>query len=391
MKSFLTFIAIILSLLVAFALTSCKTEEIFTELPPEVLPVPNEFGQHEGNFVVQAVDINESGLILGYSGASTPLVRNQFEQCFAFTIKKDKSGYKKIPSVGSYCTWAFDINDNGVVAGAYIPDTTNLNPGNFLYIPCQGYIYHSAENLWQPFSVPGKAFTLLQQVNNSGIAWGYCGSDLANLLDKEYFLYNINNSAFISFMPQGASKYVIHTMNDQLLVVSFFADGSEHPKLGTARIYSLPGLEMVADIPTNQFPDTDVFFKDVNQAGDITGFHYGVGTHDRGFVYIRTTGEIKFIPEAKPNQWNYVVFRPYSINDQGIITGITGRIKPGIPLPQNRAFIIKADLSGFEDITPPNRDVYADAYAINNNNEIVGYAGFWQGSYIANKAVLIRK
>ena len=90
------------------------------------------------------------------------------------------------------------------------------------------------------------------------------------------------------------------------------------------------------------------------------------------------------------NGWNYRSIRFVDINDNGQIAAIAGRYQGTGGLYQNRAAVINTDFTGFRDITPENTDTYGEANAINNDGDVVGYAGFWQKhALVINRAFVV--
>ncbi len=84
-----------LSNLSILLMVSCLEKKPVMDLPQEVLPVVNELKEHNANFQVKAVDINNFGDIIGYSGTGELLYRNYFDLGFGYYIKSDKTNKVK--------------------------------------------------------------------------------------------------------------------------------------------------------------------------------------------------------------------------------------------------------------------------------------------------------
>ena len=130
-------------LILIISFSSCFREDEYI-FPPEALNVPNLDNLQENVFSTIAVDINNNGTIIGYSGSSnSPLFRSYDFPSTAFIIEANNTGVKKISPDSLYCTWPLAINDHGLIAGAFLPSFAGKASGNELVnLPAFAFIYN---------------------------------------------------------------------------------------------------------------------------------------------------------------------------------------------------------------------------------------------------------
>ena len=110
-----------LFILTAIILVSCSKADNY-KFPSQVLNVPNYDNLQEDVFSTLATDINNQGVIIGFTGESNiPLSRIYDLPSTAFMLQKENSSAAKISPDSIYEAWPMAINNQGLIVGAYLP------------------------------------------------------------------------------------------------------------------------------------------------------------------------------------------------------------------------------------------------------------------------------
>ena len=373
---------LILLLLVAiFTIISCSKEDNY-KFPPQVLNVPNYNNQQEDVFSTLATDINNQGMIVGFTGGSnTPLSRIYELPSTGFMIQKDNSNAVRISPDTIYETWPMAINNQGLIVGAYLPPSFgNFSESEMVELPAYAFTYTIQDGKFTTIHQNQFKFSVATCVNDDGIIGGYCGKSLAYRAPAYACILNYpDSSSFVILHPDSAYSSEVKAINKNYCVIS--AEYNREFNSTSISIINLSDLSVVGKIPLDEFSYFSADIGDINSNDEIVGWILNANDAltETGFIY--KPGDIKvnkFEINTEVNGWNYLSIRFVDINDNGRIAAIAGRSIGAGGLYQNRAAIINTDFTGFTDVTPENSDTYGEAYAINNNSDVVGYAGFMQ-------------
>ena len=197
-----------------------------------------------------AFGINESGIIVGYYGNATGGEHGYLYSGGNLTYPIDVPG-------ASY-TYAFGINDSGIIVGYYI-DATGQH----------GYLYDGVK--FTPIDVPGASYTVVLGINDSGIIVGY-------YIDASwrYHGYLYDGVNFTPIDVPGASYTVAFGINHSGIIVGYYDDATgEHGYLYDGVNFTYP-----IDVPGASYTDAI----GINDSGIIVGY-YGNATESHGYLY----------------------------------------------------------------------------------------------------------
>ena len=329
--------------------------------PSTVLDVPNERELDAVIFETHARVINDQNEIVGYTSSSQPTNRNLDYPIDAFRILPDGTGYVSLSVPQAYATWAMDINDQGLVAGAYRLATDE--PAHAMAIMSDGTGF---QDLHPAFAYASVA----THVTPQGQILGFVVDD--NDVE-EAVIFDVETESVAYLMPQGTGFSKVEVVNSSLAILRFtptnatlsqlwqynFADGS------TERL-NFPLVE-----------EDMLFVEWINEDNEVLGWYLDLTDFsEQGYQYTLGEAEARLYNTAiREGGSNYVWFRFLGQTADGKIAGVASR-ENGAGLPQARGFVFEADYTGFEDITPDNRGAYGEVYDVNANGWIVGYAGF---------------
>lgn len=236
---------------------------------------------------------------IDYPGGITTLndvrgLNNQGQIVGSYTLGGRQ--YSFIYSGGTYSTlglpgtsnFAWGINDNGQVGGAY--HTTSNN----------GYIYNTTNSVLTTINVPGAFTSNVYGINDTGKISGsyYTTGNFG-------FIYDTNTSSFTYLNKAGATATWAYGINDAGTVVGNYTMG------GHDYGYTYDG----------SFHDLNVTGADntravgINDQGDIVGRYWDDGGTIYGFVYHDGNFEALDMPGAE-------IARVIGINNAGQIVGL---------------------------------------------------------------------
>ena len=191
-----------------------------------------------------ALDINDSGAIVGYYEDSSGQEHGFIDTAGHFTPLTDP---------GAYWTEATGINNNGEVVGSFANSTG-----------AYGFIYNGQ---YVALSVPGSSYTYAQGINDTGVVVGYYDNN--NYADA--FVYSGAGVPIATFSAPGAyDTYAMGINNSGWIVGYYYANDAEHGFLdvnGTFSNIDVPGA-------------TSTYVTGISNDGQIVGYYYDLnGEH----------------------------------------------------------------------------------------------------------------
>lgn len=368
---------------------SCNSLNDKIILPDSVLNIPKYDNETDDIFSTTAVDINNNNETIGWTtGNNFPLLRYYESPSRGFWIDSEE----KVTRIGNdslYCTWPLAINNAETIVGAYLPVRERTDNIESEYIqPCYAFTYSLDSKEIIPIHNFDFYFTVASEINDDGIIGGYCGKKEKFGNVSQACIFNHPDSGFVILHNPIAYTSLVVALNNNYCIVKSEFEGGEY-LLVNFEIYEVSSLKRIGSIP---IPDIELFLantESINAKNEVVGWILPASNAlCQGFVYDIDNSNFKiFKADKKINNDHYVEFRFMDINDNSRIAGIAGRVNGQFGLPQARAAILEPDFSNLKDITPPNKDTYGEAYAINNDGRVVGYAGFMQArALVINRA-----
>ena len=354
-----------LLILSCLMLISCFKDD-GVPFPPEVIEVPETDERTKGT--VEPVKINERNELIANFGSFLPLGISYTEDFHSegFFIHSDGSGYKSFYQERFTSNWVFDINEDGVIAGAYLPKddypafpenhlpayaySVNKDGTGFTELHPEGFYYSIATHVTEDGTIYGK----YGQVNETK-AGRFAGEGVEPLLDTLQFPYSELQLVHASYLILKAAN------SDGDTGVYQLAYGTSEPNLLALQVDDFYYLELTG----------------INSHGQMVGQYLNIQRGlSEGITFDLASGEmVIYNAENKDGKWTFVEYLFKDINEGGSIAGIGGRVSEGF-FPQWRAITINWSLSsGFEDITPANGDAYSEAHSITNDGKVLGYLG----------------
>jgi hypothetical protein len=194
-----------------------------------------------------AFGINDSGIIVGYYGNATG------EHGYLY----DGVNFTPIDVPSASYTYALGINDSGIIVGYYIDASWRYH----------GYLYDGVN--FTPIDVPGASYTVAFGINDSGIIVGYYDDDTG----EHGYLYDGVN--FTPIDVPGASYTDALGINDSGIIVGYYGDAT----VSHGYLYNGGSLTYPIDVPGASYTDAI----GINDSGIIVGY-YGDTTGSHGFV-----------------------------------------------------------------------------------------------------------
>ena len=351
-------------------------DPLLREFPPEVLPIPRSSETPEWRFEHIAVDINESGKIVGYTNSSGAFADEIDEYDLfparGFIIDYDGSNYLDISAnvEESNASWPLDINDSGGVVGAYLYPA--ISGGNVLH----AYRIDSDGSNFESLHPAAEQSTKATHINEEGRIFGESG-EIWVLREAVEFVSDGAGGWTTDRLVGGYVDSFVQAVSNEFVVVYGIPDGDLPGELvlitldtGVATILAIAGVP--SDSAT-----IETIADDGRMVGWYTDYSNAELFGDYGFTYQLGDASAELFSDViNDGQWAFIEYRFYDFQDDGTIVGIGYRISEQILFPQARAISIEWDFTGFADITPPNGAAYSEAYAINENNSVTGYSGF---------------
>ena len=354
-----------LLILYCLLLISCFKDD-GVPFPAEVIEVPETDERTIGT--VEPVKINERNEVIANFGSSIPLGLSYTEDWHSegFFIRSDGSGYQSFHQDRFNSNWVYDMNEDGVIAGAYLPkDDYPTFPEN--HLPAYAYTVNKDGTGFTELHPEAFYYSIATHISEAGEVYGIVGQaneTLAGKLTTEGVSFLLDPVSF----PYSELQ-VIH--EDYFILKAAISDGDT----GVYQLLSGEGEPVLLNLHVDDFYYLQI--RGINQQGQMVGQYLNLQTGlSEGITYDINTSETNFYnTENKKGSWNFIEYLFKDINDAGQIAGIGGRIQSGT-LPQWRAITINWGLSsGFEDITPANGDAYAEAHSISNEGKVLGYLG----------------
>lgn len=336
---------------------------------------PEFFEPTNGKDCSLALGINASGVVTGssYACSAVPYLPQTHVVPFA-----TKSGVPTVLGpVSGAVVHSFGINDAGIVAAnAYNSSATP----QYQALSYSGS-FSTAASL--PFSTVN---TEVMAVSDGASGSIFAGDTIGTDGHKHFYSYQ-NSTTQVIDAPGTGTDLAAYTdgtalaVNDQGSMVGYYeASGQRIAAIWT----SLGGLKSLNSLlPANSNWTSLTAAYGVNNAGQVVGF----GTYNNGgtsvphtaFVMDTAAGTITNLPTV--DQFPSYVLHAHAINTAGHVVGTAGtpdsQSASELHLTGARAFFYTPD-SGVTDLTslvnvPPGWYL-ADASAINDNDEVVGYA-----------------
>ena len=376
---FLTSRLLIYSLLLVLA--SCE-EDTKIELPDEALNVPNQTGLEDKIFATTAREVNDNNLIIGWTSPSERPFQRLFERVNGFVINSDNTGHVPLNAPDAFATFPTDINNQNYIVGSYVSNQMYEEHKDDYDMPARAFLIHSNGEGFKDLHVEGYEFSGAEIIaGNNQVAIRF-GNDFEAFTDQHYALYDIDNDSWLYLDSTVFPRPQILTMNEKYLVLTDPEKNRYYDDITNAAIFTYPELVFIESIPMDQIPSDMIEFSEMNSNHQLVGNYVDTTIENfgfQGFTYSLGDFQLRFIEMGmKIGESRYVDFKPEGINDDGLIAGTAGRLNKDFIYPQSRAFVMDWDLSNYDDITPPNRNTYSEAYDVNNFNLVVGYAGFMQ-------------
>jgi hypothetical protein len=366
-------------------------------LPPEVLNIPNEDGIEDEGFSTTAKAINTQGQIVGWTGGSNrPLYRCYDSPSTGYLINKDNSGYVNLSQEGVWVTFPMDINDSGVVVGAYVPAEVTIPEGPFYpptAIPCHAFRINADGTGFKDLHPDGFIYSLARTVTPDGIIAGFYGEEEeACNPDLNPCLFDENGGISVDFNSELATEVSFSgVINDEYMLVTASYE-SDDKKCFILDYHNPEEPDSWQELPIDDIDFYDLWFCAINDNNQIVGcfLDYNIFAYC-GFTYMPGDEKIRILSGKRSiGNWDYYEYELLGINNSGQIAGISYRDDNG-GLSQARAMCIDWDFNNFRDITPEPFDGYSEAYDINDSGFIIGYGGFMQKHcLVLNRAFVTR-
>ncbi len=357
--------------------------------PPEALHLPAGTSIKEDIHSI-AWRINDQGRLIGWTNShNRPLYRFYDGASEGFAIDTNRQNFTHLQIQGAHSVWPMGINNAGTIVGTAMlsEHVKPLSPSIEAQIatPCFAFKINGNGEGYLPLKQNSAAATSATHINEAGVIGGfYVDSIVDPFAVEKACIWMSDTSEYISLHPEGMQSSRVKAMNENYVVTQVTGTDSSYivlttlPELAQSVILTSPGIE---------FLDAE----DINDQDVLVGSKLKSFTSQIGYVYNVQTSEIQWIEGSViKGKWEYREFKPHAISNDGTIVGIARRKPVDTPGLQNRAAILNLDISQMVDVTPSNRNTYAEAYSINEHGSIVGYAGFSAPSgYVENKAFIL--
>jgi hypothetical protein len=345
---------------------SCQKEEELKPIadPKEVLDVPG----FDGNGAIIPTKISNSGKIIGYIGSAVPRgsVSGYYMDASGFAINSDGTGFVNLLQAGQHSNWPFDINKDGVIVGAYLPN------GNYAgyNLPAYAYLFDTNSG-FKAIHPSGAFYSIAKCITNSGIILG------------EYGVSASSGPTACIFSGGSVTKLMdnaeVQCANDEIAILSA-SDGSMY----TFFKYTFASSQLTKLFSKSNY--TKILA--INDEGFTVGYTEDQGARV-GLIYNTMTDQMSSYNNTNTKgNYTYDEHAFFDINNNGKIVGRSFR--PWHGPHQSRAMSLSFDLLGWRDITPEGSEAYSEMNSVNDNDIAVGSMGILkdQGA-VVNKLFIV--
>lgn len=344
-------------------LISCDDGFDLVPDPKEVVEIPG----YNGEGSIQPVRINNQNQIIGYTGGAElvgfSLLYTEREAA-GFLINSDGSGFRDLRQEDHLFNWPLDINEQGLIAGAFTPE------GNYTgdYVPAYAYAMQSDGTGFTNLHPEGAFFSIARKVTPSGTIAGEYGrsgtESIACLFRGDSIVELVN--------PQVQLHSTVQCANDQAVIIYSWL-GEQRYAYYAFDLESETLERLNIDERTADF--SELF--DITEDGLAVGFYIDLNVNELaiGMTYDLRTDKLKtYNQKNKQDKSEYLEYTFFGVNASGLMVGRSGRTHEG-GLLQSRAMKMNNDFTGFRDITPENSGIYSEMYSVNDAGLAVGYLG----------------
>lgn len=207
-----------------------------------------------------AIDINDTGLIVGFSVASNGVTA-------AFLYSNDTM--QDIGSLGGTVTFASSINNSGQIVGESYTSDPNPNVYPYVYEDNRRAFLYSNGNMQNLGTLVGDTFSAAYSINDNGLVVGQSGK---SEFDTRAFLYT--NGAMQDLGNLGGSLAIASSINNNGLVVgrSSISEDTTNTRAFLYTNGSMHDLNSFLDITTKEAGWTLNSAEAINDNGLIVGY-----------------------------------------------------------------------------------------------------------------------
>lgn len=286
-----------------------------------------------------AVDVNDSGLIAGWSdGTGHPI--------HGFTYDPATDTYQNLHAPPGEFSAGYAINNHGVVAGE---------------VQDQAAIWDPAVGHWEKIGFLGTGTdSSANDINEAGFVVGQSENSAGDLVP---FVWDPTTEQMTQIADLGGVGGEANGINNAGLIVGGSDDASADSR---AWVYDLSTGE-TKDIGNLGFADAEA--NGISDHGIIVGWSATTSSpRPAAFRYGMATGKMENIGKLAPTHNQIVAF---NVNNAGYITGTSERVVP----PAAEGFIwdpATGDMTGIGQLAP---DTTSGASALGNQGTLVGQVG----------------